>query len=842
MLPTMGLYKNLDCPYYEKSCSRPYCHFRHRKKHQDIEPPASASTEIPTYNPTPKSQLASVRSHIPISYVPDLAVRSENSTYRMNTFSEKFPVYKPTPLSILSTGKTVVTEENTDNSTNGDVESEDFTKSIDVEDKELKILTTELDKTKTKTKSEKSKNDKKSKDSKSRSHSKSKSRHDCKKDNKTRHKSKRDDKHKSSGRSRSKSKDKHKSRHKDKHKSRETKKPVEKDTDNGNIDFNLDESDEEDPMEECYKIFNEYKPTEPEIFPEVVKPVEEQPIHVSKKRIAHENIDKNKPKTFNVSKPAAPTAAQVMINRYKAIKQMQIENEKKLDVVAEINKHLKRPAEIVLEKAPIKQVKAEIVKPVPAPSTSLIDDILSGKSSKPRRIAPVQNVNSIQRAKAKIEEMAKVKAANALKTSTQTVSKGSKRVAHVPEVSISDVPEVLEAERSKLPVNVRSRYLSMIFDECVKLYLSTADAQQRAVNEEYKVYERCSALVTYRNSAMLAINRLRKELQEREASGLGPILPGDTSCSIKDDGSDIKGLKFYNNIKQLILSEEELVQHGFPREGSKPGKGVVPNQKQVSKVGLDEYDRVCCRCSKIYRVDEEGFALYEEECIYHPLKKRTFRGESFYLCCKSGEGSGCVTAATHVSDILSTDNEIDGFQTTMSPESDNDPRSVQVFALDCEMCYTTKGLELTRVTIVNADCKTVYETLVKPFNPIIDYNTRFSGITKEQMNRTATSILQVQANILHLCNSNTILIGHSLESDMKALKIIHSTIIDTSVLFPHKFGLPHKRALRDLAREFLKKIIQNDVSGHDSAEDALTCMELVQWKVKESLKARGLKA
>lgn len=73
---------------------------------------------------------------------------------------------------------------------------------------------------------------------------------------------------------------------------------------------------------------------------------------------------------------------------------------------------------------------------------------------------------------------------------------------------------------------------------------------------------------------------------------------------------------------------------------------------------------------------------------------------------------------------------------------------------------------------------------------------------------------------------------------MKALKIVHENIIDTSVMFPHKMGLPHKRALRGLASEYLQKIIQNDVSGHDSAEDAVTCMELIKWKLKEDLKVK----
>lgn len=59
-------------------------------------------------------------------------------------------------------------------------------------------------------------------------------------------------------------------------------------------------------------------------------------------------------------------------------------------------------------------------------------------------------------------------------------------------------------------------------------------------------------------------------------------------------------------------------------------------------------------------------------------------------------------------------------------------------------------------------------------------------------------------------NSKTVLIGHSLESDLKALKLIHDVVVDTSVLYPHKMGPPKKRALKTLCIENLKRIIQED--------------------------------
>lgn len=104
MLPTKGYFQDIECPYFNSSCGRPYCHFRHKKKVPESLDDASNESEkeetvIPTYKPTPKSELAN-RSHIPISYVPDLAFRPERKLRPLPKIEK--PTYKPTPLSILS--------------------------------------------------------------------------------------------------------------------------------------------------------------------------------------------------------------------------------------------------------------------------------------------------------------------------------------------------------------------------------------------------------------------------------------------------------------------------------------------------------------------------------------------------------------------------------------------------------------------------------------------------------------------------------------------------------------------------------------------------------------------
>lgn len=83
--------------------------------------------------------------------------------------------------------------------------------------------------------------------------------------------------------------------------------------------------------------------------------------------------------------------------------------------------------------------------------------------------------------------------------------------------------------------------------------------------------------------------------------------------------------------------------------------------------------------------------------------------------------------------------------------------------------------------------------------PHRDLNTRFSGIESEEYAaRSVLSLESVQRALGRLIDADTILIGHALDNDLRALRLVHQRVVDTAALFPHSRGLPYRRALRDL--------------------------------------------
>ena len=160
----------------------------------------------------------------------------------------------------------------------------------------------------------------------------------------------------------------------------------------------------------------------------------------------------------------------------------------------------------------------------------------------------------------------------------------------------------------------------------------------------------------------------------------------------------------------------------------------------------------------------------------------------------------------------------------------------QTFAIDCEFCDAASGRVLTRISIVNFDSEVVYDTYVQPAEKILNYKTRYSGITEEILKDVTTTFEDVQEKFISLVSSLDVLIGHSLNHDLRVLKIRHPRLIDSALVYkPHK-GYPYTPGLKSLSDKFLRRKIQmgeSDGSGHSSVEDLKACLDLIKFKLNK---------
>lgn len=190
----------------------------------------------------------------------------------------------------------------------------------------------------------------------------------------------------------------------------------------------------------------------------------------------------------------------------------------------------------------------------------------------------------------------------------------------------------------------------------------------------------------------------------------------------------------------------------------------------------------CDRCKKDYLIKDVLDKDDMDACVYHPARIKIMKvdglKEKVYGCCQDELGSTGCSRGPHVY----KDNDMNilhqKIRYVRTPARDvNSSTRQNIVALDCEMGYTTAGMELIRLTAVDQDMKVLLDELVLPSNMIIDLNTAYSGI--KTLEGVKYDLDGLRKELFKYIDQDTVIVGHGLENDMNALRIIHTKIIDT---------------------------------------------------------------
>ena len=148
---------------------------------------------------------------------------------------------------------------------------------------------------------------------------------------------------------------------------------------------------------------------------------------------------------------------------------------------------------------------------------------------------------------------------------------------------------------------------------------------------------------------------------------------------------------------------------------------------------------------------------------------------------------------------------------------------------------------LARLSVLDArEDVVMMDDYVLPSEPVMDYLTRFSGLTREDLDPSLCRHHLVTARtaylkLRYLIDRGVILVGHGLKKDFRIINVYvpPAQVIDTVDLWCLEGQ--RKISLRFLAAFLLKENIQGET--HDSIEDARTALRL--WRKWEEVRREG---
>ncbi|KAF4993767.1 hypothetical protein FGRMN_6241 [Fusarium graminum] len=254
--------------------------------------------------------------------------------------------------------------------------------------------------------------------------------------------------------------------------------------------------------------------------------------------------------------------------------------------------------------------------------------------------------------------------------------------------------------------------------------------------------------------------------------------------------------------------EPEIAQIATSTPGSRSDCFTDQNYRCVALIDLETiYSRLISKCHSYERLRKQAFIM-----------------------------------PTDLGDINTHKKQSKAFNdTTVAPSPTPFFPKRKAIVLDCEMAGVRDGnSEIVSICVVDLfSGQVLMDTFVRPREQIVDWRTNIHDIRPSTL-----SIAAVQGKVLdgwetarqelfqHI-NTDTVMIGHSIQNDLKALRLSHATVVDTAILTSdavYGTGSHSGRCwgLESLCADLLKLRIRQSKT-HSALEDAMAAREVVLW-------------
>lgn len=395
----------------------------------------------------------------------------------------------------------------------------------------------------------------------------------------------------------------------------------------------------------------------------------------------------------------------------------------------------------------------------------------------------------------------------------------------------------------------RQHYLKLLYNQYLNcnlkfnLNISNYKLIEKSINNEFKIAISNKLKSQYQHSIKKLMFNLKK-------FGTEDGLPIKISNSVNDTNNEINNNDNnydFNDLSNLCIPLSRLIRNNYIMEIPEiPLDYKLPNLVD------------CNHCGNKFNLNDFNNNNNNNNniCIFHPGKlsilnynnlnnNKIFNknySNKFLNCCNEliDQSEGCKKLNYHV---FKFNNKLDlhyskkfikinDLRKTLNINNNSKfqlsrKEKIKAVGLDCEMCYTNKGFELMKLSLVDFKTeKKLIDSIIHPDGDlIIDLNSHVSGVNKIPEN--SLTFDEVLIKLAQLTDNDTIIIGHGLENDLNVLRLIYSNIIDTAILFSeNKIDVKRKDPLKKLAWEFLSQNIQG--KEHDSLEDAIIPIKIVK--------------